>query len=567
MRKKYGKRATGHKTAAVAAQTVKAPMMASAPPASGPSAAAPQGPASTAPRIANYGYSEAGASHKKKAFKAFRAESSSAQKDIDENNGTLRQRARMLYMAAPVATSAIKTNRTNVIGCGLKLKSSIDAERLGISRESADAWQKKTEAEFNLWAGRKNACDATGVNDFYAMQQVALMSWLMNGDVFGLIERKKPTPLCPYSLRIHLIEADRCSTPVSYSGSYFFSTEGKAQNGNRIYDGVEIDADGMIEAYHFRSTYPDVIAKNETEWIRVEAYAKKTGNPNVLHVMDAERVEQYRGVSYLAQIIEPILQMRRYTEGELMAALVQSFFSAFIKTTANPDENPMNPVNGSEVEPSSPDDYELGPGTINVLKVGEDVDFGNPNRPTSGFGNFIRSMCEQCGGALEIPADLLLKSFNNSYSASRAALLEAWKAFRMRREWFSSDFCKPVYEIWLAEAIALGRIRAPGFFSDPLIRAAWSNSEWIGPSQGQLDPVKEITAEILANQYGYSTHEQSTIRLNGGQWEANINRLKQENELLAEALGTTIEKQEKNTQAMVRMALSSLLKNEEEKTR
>lgn len=43
----------------------------------------------------------------------------------------------------------------------------------------------------------------------------------------------------------------------------------------------------------------------------------------------------------------------------------------------------------------------------------------------------------------------------------------------MRREWFANDFCKPIYEIWLSEAVALGRIQAPGFFSDPLIRAAW----------------------------------------------------------------------------------------------
>lgn len=137
----------------------------------------------------------------------------------------------MLYMAAPVATSAIKTNRTNVIGCGLKLNSRIDAERLGMSQEAAKEWQKKTEAEFKIWAEKKNACDATGVNDYYAMQQLALMSWLMSGDVFGLIKRVDPTPMYPYSLRIQLVEADRCSTPLINSGYYCFSTEGKAKTG------------------------------------------------------------------------------------------------------------------------------------------------------------------------------------------------------------------------------------------------------------------------------------------------------------------------------------------------
>lgn len=495
----------------------------------------------TTPKISNYGYSEAGASHKKKALKGFRANSASAQWDIDHNNDTLRQRARMLYMAAPIATSAIKTNRTNVIGCGLKLKSSIDTERLGISQEAAKAWQKKTEAEFKIWSERKNACDSTGVNDYYSMQQLALMSWLLSGDVFGVIKRVNPTPMNPYSLRIQLVEADRCSTPLINTGYYTFHTEGKAENGNRIYDGVEIDGNGMVKAYYFRNTYPYTVATAETEWERVEAYGSTTELPNVLHIMDSERPEQYRGVSYLAQIIEPLLQMRRYTEGELMAALVESFFTAFVTTDAGADEMPYNEVNGSEIEPSDPDDYEMGPGTINIMKSGEDIKFATPTRPASGFSAFIKALCEQCGAALEIPADLLMKAFGASYSASRAALMEAWKAFKMRREWFVSDFCNPVYEIWLSEAIALGRIQAPGFFSDPLIRNAWLGSEWIGPSQGQLDPVKEINAEILANQHGYSTHEQSTIRLNGGQWEANVNQLKGENEMLAIANGVTPE--------------------------
>lgn len=50
----------------------------------------------------------------------------------------------------------------------------------------------------------------------------------------------------------------------------------------------------------------------------------------------------------------------------------------------------------------------------------------------------------------------------------------------------------------MSEAVARGRIYAPGFFQNPAIRAAYLGSEWLGPSQGQLDPVKEITAEILA---------------------------------------------------------------------
>lgn len=494
---------------------------------------------SSAPRPVNKGYGDAGASYSKRATKGFRAASGSPHEDIDAHNYTLRQRARMLYMAAPIATSAIRTNRTNVVGIGLQLQSRIDRTALGMTQEQADAWQARAEREFNLWASNKRACDATGVNNFAAMQQLALASWLVSGDVFAIVKQYAPTPLMPYSLRLHIVEADRVATPTS-SGilTPMLLTTGKAANGNTIYDGVEVDGNGQIVAYHIRSTYPFELGAATTKWARVQAYGDHTGLPNVLHMMDSERPDQYRGVSYLAQVIEPLLQLRRYTESELTAAVVESFFTAFIKTEAGADDNPFNEVGSTQPEVSrDPNEYEMGPGQINIMEPGEDVTFADPKRPASGFDAFLRAICEQVGAALEIPADLLLKSFNSSYSASRAALLEAWKAFKMRRKWFVDDFCNPVYEIWMAEAVARGRLSAPGFFSDPAIRAAYLGAEWIGPSQGQLDPTKEITAEILAIGEAITTREQATIRLNGGQWDANVDRLAVENEKLRQAQG------------------------------
>ena len=288
------------------------------------------------------------------------------------------------------------------------------------------------------------------------------------------------------------------------------------------------------------NNYPNQLKLAANKWQRVEAYGELTGLPNILQIMDSERPEQYRGVSYLAQVIEPMLQMRRYTESELTAALIESFFTAFVTTQDDPGEMPFNEAGKPEI-PHDNDEYEMGPGQINIMKPGEDIKFGAPNRPSSGFDGFIRALCEQCGAALEIPADLLLKAFNASYSASRAALLEAWKAFKMRREWFVSDFCKPVYEVWLCEAVARGRIQAPGFFNDPMIREAWLGSEWIGPSQGQLDPTKEITAEIQACQNGFSTYADSALRINGSDFDSNVDALIKETARLKEITPQTAE--------------------------
>lgn len=488
------------------------------------------------------GYGDAGASTTRRALKGFNSTSGSPKIDIDWHNQKLRERGRMLVMSTPMAKSAIATTRTNVIGRGLQLKSKIDHRALGMTVEQADEWQRKTEKEFALWANNKRTADATGVNDFNGLQQLAFTAQLASGDAFALMQHTdKVDALHPYGLRVRLIEADLVRTPGG------MDTEGKAENGNSIHDGVEVDSNGAIVAYYIHSTYPVAFGENAADtWKRVEAYGEKSGLPNVSHMMESERPGQYRGVTFLAPVIEPLLQIRRYTDSELTAANIENAFSAFIKTMADTTEMPFNEVGSGDdwVQGGSayndqvstdPNEYELGPGTINVMAPGEDVTFANPTRPASGFAAFVEAIASQVGAALEIPRELLLKCFNSSYSASRAALLEAWKSFQMRRQWFTDDFCRPIYEVWLTEAIARGRISAPGFFNDAAIRQAYLGSHWIGPSQGMLDPTKEIAAEVAAIAAGFSTHEASTIKLGGGQWGDNVAQLEVERRRLIDA--------------------------------
>lgn len=498
------------------------------------------------------GYSEAGASHTKRSLRSFTAQSGSPNEDINWNNATLRQRGRMLYMSAPVATSAINTNRTKVVGTGLTLKSAVNREILGLSPDAAKDWQRKTEAEWKLWTEKKQNCDALRMNTFLGLQQLTLLSWLQSGDVFALLKRVNPTPVNPYGLRIHLVEADRVSTPAEYAEGLGLSnvTDGKnSATGNRIYDGVEVDGSGAVVAYHIRNTYPWQVASEKTKWERVTAYGEKTGLPNILHIMSSERPDQYRGVTYLAQIVEPLLQLRRYTESELMAALIQSFFTAWITTDTASDEIPINEVGAGDIagiptaNPSesnlsrSFNEYEMGPGTVVHLEDGENVQFGSPNIPAASFEMFVKTLCRMMGAALEIPYEVLLKEYNSSYSASRAALLEAWEAFKMRRKWLVDSFCQPVYEVWLAEAVARGRIQAPGFWEDPLVRDAWCGARWIGPVQGQLDPLKEANAAVITVNHGFKTHEQVTREMGGGDWEENVEQLARENAMLVAAGG------------------------------
>ena len=123
------------------------------------------------------GYSEAGASYKRRALRAFFPNSNSPSSDIHDNADILRQRSRMLYMSAPVATSAINTNRTKIVGTGLTLKATVDRNVLGLSPEKAKEWQSKPRQSSGF--GPKTAAVVMPwAERFYGLQQLALKAGL-----------------------------------------------------------------------------------------------------------------------------------------------------------------------------------------------------------------------------------------------------------------------------------------------------------------------------------------------------------------------------------------------------
>ena len=274
-----------------------------------------------------------------------------------------------------------------------------------------------------------------------------------------------------------------------------------------------------------------------TTWARVAVRSAQTGVPNILQVCHDERAEQYRGVPKLAPVIETIKQTGRYTNAELTAAIIKAYFTMFIRETSDHETGDMpisDLMNGSgrPLPALDPGSIAIGPGTVNMLPQGYDIATVDPQRSLSTFEPFVKELTKQIGASLGIPYEVLMKSFDSSYTASRAALLQAWSEFKMRRVWFSRDFCQPVYEVWLTEAIAIGRVRAPGFFDDPIKRAAWCNSEWFGPVMGVLDPVKEAQSAQLRILFGLSTREKEAAEMTGTSWDENVERLAIENSRL-----------------------------------
>lgn len=482
--------------------------------------------------VENSGYGNGGASHRRPASKRWHADSSSPERDIEENRKTLRERSRDLYMNSPLGAAAINATRTSVVGGGLVPKPKIDYEYLHIPREYAEALETKIKKEFKLWAD-STLCDNNDQNNFYELQQIAFADWLKNGEEFCVIRYDSEKPYMPYQLRLKLVEGDRVSTPGSMSGDY--TMRKTLPDGNQIVNGVEIDSRGKVVAYHISSFFPGDLTSGKREWTRIEKRGAKTGNANILHIFNAERADQYRGVPFLAPILETLKQMTRYTEAEITAAVIGAIFSVFIQTETGEDIGAYTGDDIEEETPPEPEDDELVLSTgasVHFLKEGESVNAVQATHPTGNFEQFIGAMAIHVGAALEIAPEVLQKKFSASYSAAKGAMTESWKSFRMRRSWFVRDFCQEVYTLWMNEAVAKGRIMAPGYFTDPTIRAAYTACTWTGPAPGALDPGKEVDAAIKRIDAGLSTHEEEAASINGTDFDDNIRTLMRENELM-----------------------------------
>jgi len=467
----------------------------------------------------------AGASQTARRMFGFNPTTADADKWLKYDRNVLINRSHALIRDNPIIGGTIDTNCMNIVGAGLFLQSRIDADILGLNGDQAESLENQIEREFKLFS-ESSECDLAAINNFYDQQELGLRMTFASGEIFPILtylERRN----FPYGLKIQLVESERvCNQNGEQDGK---------RGDNYLYDGIEKNSNGEPIAYWICSDYPNSTEKGSPKWDRIPAFGSKTNLKNVLHVYKQLRPGQSRGVPYLSPIIEPLYNLGKYSKAELDAAVVAALFTVFLKTTLEGEEGSGIKTQDNLGGLNTDTDLKLGPGAILTLRPNEDVSTANPGRPNANFDPFFQAVLRQIGIGLGIPYEVMIKHYTSSYSAARAAMLEAWRFYKTRRQWFARKFCQPIFEAFMYEAVAKGRISAPGFFDDLILRQAYLGAEWVGPSQGHIDPVKEVTAAKIRMETGITTLAQETTEYSGGQMERNMRQIKKETALKADA--------------------------------
>lgn len=427
----------------------------------------------------------------------------------------LRRRSRDLQRNNPLAGAALTAKVTNVVGTGLKLNASIERDHLGLSDAEADAWEAQAEAEWQLFSGSFN-CDMRRTLPFADQQDLAFRAVLENGDhLIHLARLAGPRIGWPYSFALQHIEADRVCNPNNKRDS------------ETLIAGVEKDSGGAPLRYHVSNIHPGALNRHGRmqRWTALPAFGPKTGRRLTLHLFRVLRTGQTRGVPDLAPVMSVIKQLDRYVDAEVDRSVNSALFLAFITTQDGEGIAAMAPETLTEQRSefyrseTRRKKLELDHSATVDMFPGDSITFSDPKAPNAAAESFLATFSRLTSSALELPYEVVLRHFSSSYSAARGALLMAWQFFQGRRAWLARELCQPIYEAMLMDAISAGRMRAPGFFTDPLARLAWLGSEWIGDASPVIDENKAVdaaTARIAAN---LSTEKRECAALTGQDYD------------------------------------------------
>lgn len=392
-----------------------------------------------------------------------------------------------------------------IIGANWRLSSRPNGRALGLDPDQVHDVASEIEAKWKLWADDIDCrCDAGRRLNWGGLLALGFRHRIWDGEAVAIIHWIKRAGYCT---AVEVMHPDRLSNPNDMPDT------------NYLRSGIELGSYSEPLAYNFRGAHPGdaYIAANQMwNWKRIPAETA-WGRRQVVHAFEPGAAGIYRGVSPLAPILKKIRMLGRYDEVEMQAAMLNAVMAAFVTSPYDEDQvaKSMSDDDGlSAYQEHRLDWHEnqkinLGGAKVNFLAAGEKVELTNPNHPNSVYEAFQRTVLRNIATAIGVSYEQLSMDWSQvNYSSARAALIEIWRGFTARKDFFAAQFAQPIFAAWLEEAIDKGDIKLPKGCPDFYqAKSAWCQAKWIGPGRGWVDPQKEANAAGIRLDNQLSTHE------------------------------------------------------------
>ena len=414
-----------------------------------------------------------------------RRETGSGNDAVLRAGATLRQTARHLEQNYDLALGVLNTLVANVVG----------PNGIGVEPQprNADGTINDELARqiLTLYKDWSTAPEVTKQHDWPSAQRMLARSWMRDGEVLsqtlaGMVPGLVHGTKVPFS--IEMLEADFVPMDLNTTAP------------SLIVQGVQLNTWGAPVGYHVHKANPldggsMLSGANQTKFVPAA---------RMLHLKNVHRIRQMRGVSVFASVLNRFDDLKDYEESERIAAKIAASMAAFIKK-GSPDLYEPS-ADGAQRQ------MKFRPGMVfDDLRPGEEIGMIDTNRPNPNLETYRSGQLKAVAAGAGPTFSSIARSYDGTYSAQRQELVEGYVIYSTLANEFIGRLVRPVYEQFIAAAVASGVLVVPkGVQMDTL-----DDATYMPPAMTWIDPKKEAEALGLMEDRCYVSGPEM-IRRRGG---------------------------------------------------
>lgn len=404
-------------------------------------------------------------------------------------------RSRWLCANNTYASGSKDIFKSALVGCGIK--------PVPLTTNKAVKRELQT-----LWYDWCDEADADNATDLYGLEGMIAAEIFEAGECFIRMRQRLPQDDMLVPLQLQLLPAEMLDLALNQD----------LGNGNRIECGIQFNAIGQREGYHFWRYHPYSDLGNRYERTFVPA-------DQVIHMFLPRVVGQVRGVPHTLAGIAKLAMLDAYDDAELERKRTAALFGGFItRKAAGSDED--HPLEEASTLPAIPDELDpfsgsgtnafndtqsgigigLEPGAFMDLAEGESVEFSTPADVGGNYEAFQYRTLLAVAAGFGVPyADMTGDLNQANYGSIRAGLVQFRRKMEaMQHQIMVFQFCRRVREVWLEAAVMAGATTiTPSQYL--LNKREYLRTKWIPPKWEWVDPLKDLNAEKIAVDNGFKS--------------------------------------------------------------
>ena len=452
----------------------------------------------------------------------------SADGEILGSKETLDARGRDMVRNDPLISSAVDLYRNGVVGTKMILNAKPNGKALGLTDDAVDAIQEEVEALFEVYAYSERCyVDAAQRMNLTDIVRLAVGGSVFSGEFLGTFEY---FPDRVFRTAVQIVDPDRLSNP-----DY-------AMDSDALRGGVEKDRYGAPIAYHIRTSHPGDyfgMGSASPKWKRVSARTR-WGRTLVLHVFEAMRADQSRGVAKMVAALRQMKMTAKFSDVALQNAVIQALVVATLESDLNPVEA-YRLLGGDDTGTGNPGFL----GEVNDAYLNEALSFMNAgqtakmngamipylplgtklNAKALGDGSlgtaFETSLIRKIAAGLGVSHEELSKNLSEtSFAGVKAAMAQTFQQMQAVKRAVADKVASAIYRNWLEEMVGRGLITSMPAHTkgtDWIMRGfnldALATCTWIGAARGSIDEYNEVRAAKIRYEMGLTTMEHECARM------------------------------------------------------